>query len=192
MHRTGYALYRTSLRDESRDFVFKNRQIRSCRDNLLHPKRILALVALHARGLYRRTPACVQRLELQTAQICIHAHFAAQRIQFTHQMRFGKSANRWITWHHRNRRALPRDQYRAAAHARRHKRCLSARMAATDHQDIIRECLTAMTGKEGRGLIHRVPSIHGHLTDRKPQGGGLFIILIVIIILILHDHTRAR
>ena len=61
-------------------------------ERVLHIFRVFAAVNLGAQGMHRRTFAAVEHTRLDFGFVRRLAHFAAERINFTHQMPFGGAA----------------------------------------------------------------------------------------------------
>ena len=79
--------------------------------------------------MHRRALARVEHARLNEHIVDRAAHFAAERVDFAHQMPFARAADGWIARHHRHLIEMQRQQQRLYAHARRGQRRLAPRMA---------------------------------------------------------------
>ena len=85
----------------------------------------------------RRPLARIEHAELDAGLIGVDAHFAAQRIELTDQMAFGRPAYRRVAGHHGDIIHGQRGQQRAAANTGSSQSCLDTGMTGTNYNHIV-------------------------------------------------------
>ena len=95
-----YTLNISVLNDKVDDLRLFQMQVRFLFDGLLHLQVILCFVRLCPKGMHRRSFGSIQHLALKEGFVDVQSHLAAQRIDFTHQMAFARSADGRVARHH--------------------------------------------------------------------------------------------
>src|SRR5262249_16775008 len=103
-----------------------------------HDVAVTRLVRLRARGPDRGSPTRVQKPELNSRFISSQAHDAAKRIDFTHQMPFCNTPDRWVARHLRDQIGVHRAQRRIQAHSCSSVSRFAPGVSGTDYDDVVR------------------------------------------------------
>src|SRR6185436_3689725 len=100
-----------------------------------HERAVVRLVLLRSRRPDRGATATIQELELDSGAVRHAPHETAKRIDLSHQMALGESADRRIAGHVGDRIERHRDETDTDPESGRDRRGLAAGMACTDHQE---------------------------------------------------------
>ncbi|MNE39154.1 hypothetical protein D3C80_1330880 [compost metagenome] len=118
-------------------------QIRRLLHRFFHGVLIKVFIRLGTQCMNRRSFACIKHAQLNKGLINVAAHLAAQRIDFTDDMSFGRTADRRITWHECHHIQVNRNHQCFAAHPGCSQSSLAAGMAgAYDHYVIAASFIT--------------------------------------------------
>ena len=90
-----------------------------------------------AGGLDGRPLGGVQQPKVDGGPVGNPAHLTAQRIHLLDELALGKTADRRVAGHERNRVQIDVEQQGFTAHPSRRKRRLAARMPSPDNDDVI-------------------------------------------------------
>ena len=93
-------------------------------------------VGLRAGCAHGRTFGCIQRAELDASLIGSQCHGATERVDLLDEVSLADATDRGVAGHLPERLDAMGEKQRAASHARRSKRCLSAGVTAADHDDV--------------------------------------------------------
>ena len=111
-------------------------QIRLQLQGMLQPKLIRLLVALRARRLHGGALRLVEQPKLDSGQIGVYRHLAAQGVDFTHDLPLRLPADGGVARHLRDRIEIPRKQQGARPRSRGGERRLATGMAGTTNNHI--------------------------------------------------------
>jgi hypothetical protein len=78
------------------DFALDHGEICRGADRLLHRCGVKLAIGLRARTAHRWPLAAIEHAKLNSGGVSDAAHQPVERIDFTHQMAFAKTADRWI------------------------------------------------------------------------------------------------
>ena len=103
----------------------------------MHPFGIFSFGALAARGPDGRSAATVEGFSLESGQVGVESHFAAESVKFADEMTFGEAADGWIAGHPGDGGNLRGNKESFAVHSCGSERGLAAGVTAADDNDIV-------------------------------------------------------
>src|SRR5579859_1754371 len=125
------------LEDEFGNFSLLDAEIGLALEHFPHTDAIHFLIALRARRPDGGAAAGIEQAELDADGVDDFAHYAAERVDFAHQVSFGDAADSWVAGHLRDEVEVHGDHGGFEAHARTGAGGLATGVSGADDDDVV-------------------------------------------------------